>query len=209
MKKLYRYYSRGRHPRGFWGKRVLKAMNSAEHAAMPEWALSDITIHPEYHVLDIGCGGGANIKRILDKCPDCLVRGIDLSQTALEYSRNVNYRAVVDGNCVILGGNATQMPLAKEAYELVFAFETIYYWPSIETGFSEAFRVLKPKGKFVVANEHDGVGDDCREMEDVVGGIRVYTIDEIKQALAGAGFTNIQAKRDEERRYICVTATKP
>lgn len=209
MKKSYRYYSRGRHPKGFWGRRALVAMNSKEHAAMPEWALSDIELNPGDHVLDIGCGGGANINRILTKFPECLVRGIDLSQDALEFSTDVNYRAIKDGQCVIIGGNATQMPLAKDVFDLVIAFETIYYWPSIETGFSEAFRVLKPKGKFIVANEYDGLGEECRELELAVGGIRVYTIDEIKEALVEAGFTNIQAQHDENRHFIAVSAIRP
>ena len=46
-------------------------------------------------------------------------------------------------------------------------------------------------------------------MEYDIGGIRIYAIDEIKQELADAGFTNINARHDDTRRFICVTAQKP
>jgi hypothetical protein len=37
----------------------------------------------------------------------------------------------------------------------------------------------------------------------------VYTIDEITEALTNAGFTNILSRHEEQRHFICVTATKP
>ena len=209
MNKLYRYYRRGRNPRGFWGGRTLSAMNGKEHAAMPEWALAELEVNPGDHVLDIGCGGGANIDRILTKCPKCTVRGIDLSKKSLEYTTELNYRAVKDGQCFVIGGSATQLPLAKDSYDIVMAFETIYYWPTIEMGFSEALRVLKPGGTLIVANELDGEGQEYRDMERRIGGIRIYTIDDIEQELKELGFTGINSRHDEKRRFICVMAKKP
>ena len=209
MNKLYRYYRRGRNPRGFWGGRALSAMNGKEHAAMPEWALAELEVNPGDHVLDIGCGGGANIDRILTKCPKCTVRGIDLSKKSLEYTTELNYRAVKDGQCYVIGGSATQLPLAKDSYDIVMAFETIYYWPTIEMGFSEALRVLKPGGTLIVANELDGEGQEYRDMERRIGGIRIYTIDDIEQELKELGFTDINSRHDEKRRFICVMAKKP
>ena len=35
-------------------------------------------------VLDCGCGGGANIKRLLKKCPEGIVKGIDYSPVSVE-----------------------------------------------------------------------------------------------------------------------------
>ena len=209
MSKLYRYYQRGRHPRGFWGGRVLTAMNSKAHAAMPEWALAELKVNPGDHVLDMGCGGGANIDRILTKCPECMVRGIDLSKKSLEYTTELNYRAVKDGQCFVIGGSATQLPLAKDSYEIVMAFETIYYWPTIAMGFSEALRVLKPGGTFIIGNELDGEGQQYRDMEKAIGGIRIYTIEEIEQQLEELGFIDIKSRHHEQEHFICVMAKKP
>ncbi len=209
MKKLYRYYNRGRHPKGFWGKRALNKMNGPQHAELPEWVFAELRPGPKDLVLDIGCGGGANIVRLFTMSPECGVTGMDLSLTAVEVATDLNYHVIKDGRCVIVGGSAAQMPLARDIFDLAIAFETIYYWPSLAMGFAETMRVLKPGGRFVIANELDGEGEEYRLMENEIGGIRIYTISEISQELADAGFINIEARHDEKRHFICVTAQKP
>lgn len=202
------YYRRSRNPRGFWGYRIIKEMNGKRHAAMPEWVLSELEIKEDARILDVGCGGGANLARLLAKCPEGHVTGIDYSTIAIEEATDYNYHAVVDKKCIILGGNVSQMPLAKERFDLVTAFETVYFWPSLDTGANELFRVLKPGGTCVIANELDGLDPSFRKMERAVG-MLVYTIDEIIRPLTQAGFTDIQTRHDEDRHFICVTATKP
>ena len=209
MANIVKYYSRGRHPKLFWGKRTLKAMNSKRHAAMPEWVMPQIEVSEDARVLDVGCGGGANVSRLLSKCPQGTVTGLDISAAALDMTKDLNYHDYVDGKCVIVGGNAIQLPLARESYNLVTAFETIYYWSSLEQGVQELFRVLKPGGTVVIANEMDGEGEEDRRIEKRVGGIRIYSIAEIEEDLSYAGFTDITASHDKERHFICVMARRP
>ena len=205
---LTRYYKRARNPKGFWGFRIIKEMNGKRHAAMPEWVLSDLQIDENAHVLDVGCGGGANIARLLAKCPEGHVTGIDYSTTAIEEATDYNYPAIVDKKCTIIGGNVSQMPLARDRFDLVTAFETVYFWSSLDLGANQLFRVLKPGGTCVIANELDGLDPEFRKMERSVG-MLVYTIDEIIRSLTQAGFIDINSRHDEERHFICVTATKP
>ncbi len=209
MANIVKYYMRGRHPRGFWGKQTLKAMNGPRHAAMPEWVISQLQVAEDARVLDVGCGGGANVARLIAKCPRGTVIGMDHSSKAIDMTHELNYRAVVDSQCLVVGGNALQIPLARESYDLVTAFETIYYWASLLQGAEEMFRVLKPGGTVVIANEMDGESENDRLMERRVGGIRIYTINEIEQDLAEAGFTDITSSHDEGRHYVCIIGHKP
>ena len=206
---LRRYYDRGRHPKGFWGLRALKAMNGKKHAALPEWVFSELQFEEGAQILDVGCGGGANLARMLKLCPTGHITGLDMSQLALEESKDINYHAYVDKLCSIVGGNATQMPLAKNMFDIVTAFETIYYWPSLQLGASEIYRVLKPGAVCVIANEMDGEEPGARALEKAVTGIRIYTIDEIIEDLSETGFIQIEPRHDEERHFVCVTARKP
>ena len=121
---------------------------------------------------------------------------------------DTNYPAVKDGFCLVVGGNAVQMPLAKEIFDLVTAFETIYYWSTIDGGFAEAYRVLKPGGMFVVANELDGLDPEHEILARRVGPMRVYSPEEIKLSLSEAGFKDITINHDEQRGFLCVTAKK-
>lgn len=209
MGKIHRHYRRGRHPRGFWGRRALISMNGKSHAALPKWVFDQLSLEKDMRVLDMGCGGGANVKRLLEMCPEGHVTGLDISSLSVEMTTDENYPAIKDGFCLVVGGNAVQMPLAKEIFDLVTAFETIYYWSTIDGGFTEAYRVLKPGGMIVVANELDGLDPDDEILARRVGPMRIYTPDEIKQSLKEVGFTDITVTQDEPRRFLCVKAKKP
>lgn len=208
MGNTVRYYIRGRRPQGFWGRRALSIMNGKNHAAMPEWVLSELDIKENDTILDVGCGGGANIARLLKRVPKGKVIGLDYSQMALEVAQDLNYHDYVDKRCLLMGGNAMQMPLAKEMYNIITAFETIYYWLSLELGFSEIYRLLKPGGTIVIGNELDGTQEIDRKIERATNYMRIYSIDEIEATLKQVGFTNIKSRHDEDRHFVCFTATK-
>lgn len=208
MGKIHRFYRRGRHPRGFWGRRALIAMNGKKHEALPEWVFGQLPLEDGLRILDIGCGGGGNIRRLLERCPKGHVTGLDISKLAVEMTTDENYPAVKDGLCLVVGGNAVQMPLAKDIFDIAFAFETIYYWSTIDGGFAEAYRVLKPGGTLVIANELDGLGPDDEILARRVGAMRIYTPDEIEMSLREAGFTDITIDRDEKCHFLYATAKK-
>ncbi len=208
MGNTVRYYIRGRRPQGFWGRRALSIMNGKNHAAMPEWVLSELDIKENDTIMDVGCGGGANIARLLKRVPKGKVIGLDYSQMALEVAQDLNYHDYVDKRCLLMGGNAMQMPLAKETYNIITAFETVYYWLSLELGFSEIYRLLKPGGTIVIGNELDGTQEIDRKIERATNYMRIYSIDEIEATLKQVGFTNIKSRHDEDRHFVCFTATK-
>lgn len=209
MNSFHRYYHRGRFPTRFWGKQALKAMNGKRHAALPEWALPELQGGDYATILDIGCGGGANIRRLLDMYPKSTVTGLDISNHALDMTREVNAGAINGGRCYLVGGNANQMPLPRDSYDLATAFETVYYWSGITACFVEVYRVLKPGGTFLIANELDGLAESDRRLELVVGQLRIYNLDELQGALTVAGFVNITTRHDKERRFISVMCKKP
>ena len=67
MGLLSKFFSNARKPEGFLGKLMVNGMNGGGHAAMANWALAMVTIGREDRILDIGCGGGANIARLLQR----------------------------------------------------------------------------------------------------------------------------------------------
>lgn len=56
-------------PQGFWGRMILRGMNRF-HASLANRGMKQVEWQPEWNVLDIGCGGGANLKRLLNLCPE-------------------------------------------------------------------------------------------------------------------------------------------
>ena len=54
------FFENTRKPQGFGGKLMTKMMNIG-HAKLSQWGFSNISVNPDAAVLDVGCGGGANI----------------------------------------------------------------------------------------------------------------------------------------------------
>ena len=64
MKNIY--IQNASRPRGLMGHDLLKRMNGGHHEALSLWGLSRISPDVSSDCLDAGCGGGANIIRLLN-----------------------------------------------------------------------------------------------------------------------------------------------
>ena len=65
-------------PQGEDGATMLKRMNES-HSPVTCWALEHWQIAPEEELLDIGCGGGATLKRLGEKITTGNLKGVDYS----------------------------------------------------------------------------------------------------------------------------------
>ena len=96
---LSKIFSNARKPEGFFGRMMVNGMNGGSHAKMAEWGLSYITISDDADILDVGCGGGANLARLLKRCTKGTVKGIDYSPVSVKKSKEVNATAIAKGRC--------------------------------------------------------------------------------------------------------------
>ena len=55
-------------PKGIGGKIMVHMMNTG-HSSMAEWGFTHMEIQSDNVCLDIGCGGGANVRKLLEKSP--------------------------------------------------------------------------------------------------------------------------------------------
>ena len=97
------FFENTRKPVGLGGK-IMVAMMNLGHSPVARWGLRFLELTPDAKVLDCGCGGGANIKRLLKKCPEGIVKGIDYSPVSVEKSKKVNEAAIAEGRCTVLQG---------------------------------------------------------------------------------------------------------
>ena len=68
------FFENTRKPVGLGGK-IMVAMMNLGHSPVARWGLRFLELTLDAKVLDCGCGGGANIKRLLKKCPEGIVKG--------------------------------------------------------------------------------------------------------------------------------------
>jgi ubiquinone/menaquinone biosynthesis C-methylase UbiE len=139
------FFENTRKPVGFGGK-IMVAMMNLGHSPVARWGLRFLELAPDARVLDCGCGGGANIKRLLKKCPQGIVRGVDYSAVSVEKARNLNRTAIQKGRCAVWQGSVERIIFAKDWFDAVTAFETVYFWSDLPQCLREVRRVLKPGG---------------------------------------------------------------
>lgn len=196
------FFENTRRPEGFGGKLMVSMMNLG-HGALAKWGLQHLEVPEGAAVLDCGCGGGANIKKLLEKAAQGSVKGIDYSEVSVEKSRSLNASAISAGRCEIMQANVAQLPFEDNSFDLVTAFETVYFWPELPACFREVGRVLRPGGTFFICNE---CGED-NKWTDIVSGMKIYTADELTQVLTKAGFTDIVMHKND-KGWLCATARK-
>ncbi|RAP45884.1 MAG: hypothetical protein BZ135_04825 [Methanosphaera sp. rholeuAM6] len=147
------FFDNMRKPQGKLGNIQLKSMNK-EHTPVSLWGLKHLNIKPDNIILDIGCGGGINIKRMAENAKK--VYGIDYSIESVKLSKEVNKKLIKEGKVEILKGNVKSLPFEDDTFDIITAFETVYFWPDIEKCFAEVKRVLKPGGIFLIGMETNG-----------------------------------------------------
>lgn len=190
-------------PEGEIGEKMLKRMNKS-HGPLRDFGLSQISWRPHMRILDVGCGGGATIREMLELSKDSVIDGVDYSEVSVAQSRELN-RDYLENRCHICQGDAAELPFMENTYDLVTAVETIYFWPDPEKALSEILRVLKPSGIFAVLNE--GSDPDQCDWPAIDGFLRIYRPEELKSLMEEAGFEEIKIYHGEGQ-MICVTGRK-
>jgi ubiquinone/menaquinone biosynthesis C-methylase UbiE len=189
---------------GFWGKLMLAGMNHG-HQKMALWCIDNhIKLFGNENILDVGCGGGQNIANFL-KRTNGKVYGIDYSAASAGKSLNKNKKAVHEKRTEIVQANVSAIPFDNETFDLVTAFETIYFWEDILNDFKEVKRVLKPNGKFVVCNESSKM--EGNERWTKVLDMQIYTTEEIADMMLQVGFIDIETHHKAKTQHICVIGT--
>ena len=138
-------------PSSLMGRLLLRSMNIG-HGRLHQWGLKAAGIQLTDRVLDVGCGGGKAISRILEETRR-EVAGVDHSSEAVKTARSVNRAAVSSGRLRIVESSVESLPFRDGFFDVVTAFETTYFWPELQAGLTEIHRVLNRGGRLVIANE--------------------------------------------------------
>jgi ubiquinone/menaquinone biosynthesis C-methylase UbiE len=165
------FFSNMRKPEGKLGNIQLKSMNK-EHTPVSLWCLKHLNISPDDVILDIGCGGGMNINRMAQGAKK--VYGVDYSIESVNLSKEVNEDLIKEGRVEVHEGNVMDLPFGDNSFDIVTAFETVYFWPDIVKSFGEVKRVLKPGGMFLIGCEANGTNNLAMKFFDKVIDMTFY-----------------------------------
>ncbi|MDR2830213.1 MAG: class I SAM-dependent methyltransferase [Methanobrevibacter sp.] len=198
-----------RKPEGELGSKLLERMNES-HEKLAQWGISHLNIENNDIILDIGCGGGVNVKRFNEMVPNGKVYGLDYSEVSVEKSTKLNESAIKEGKVEIVQGSVSELPFENDTFNIVAGFETIYFWSNLIKDLKEVKRVLKPEGMIFICNE--AVGEDYvlekMKEEIVLLNMKIYSEEELRLSFFDAGFIDFFTFRKEKTDWISAIARK-
>jgi arsenite methyltransferase len=166
-------------------------------------------LHPGEVVLDLGSGGGIDVLLSARRVgPTGFAYGLDMTDAMLELARRNAAEAGVP-NVAFLQGEIAAIPLPDASVDVIISNCVINLAPDKAPVFQEAFRVLKPGGRFAVSDIvlHGGLPAGLvdttqirRDLFSWAGCIAGALTDaEYRVGLQAAGFTAIEL--EITRRY--------
>src|SRR6266542_1474448 len=120
-------------PTGLSG-RIIGGLMNRRNLRMNSFAVKQLMLHPRDRVLEIGFGGGVALPSLLSGAR--YVAGIDRSRDVVRRARDRYAQAVAQGRAEFRVGAVESLPFVAASFEKVCTVNTVYFWGSLERGFS-------------------------------------------------------------------------
>ena len=180
--------------------------DESEAASIPETALKAslgcgnptalASLHPGETVLDLGSGGGIDVILSARRVgPTGKAYGLDMTDEMLALAEENKRKAGIP-NVEFLKGRIEQVPLPDGAVDVILSNCVINLAADKDVVLREAFRVLKPGGRFAVSDvvvQGEIPPEVRRSLELWVGCVAgALSEEDYRSKLRSAGFTNIE-----------------
>jgi SAM-dependent methyltransferase len=147
-------------------------------------------------VLDLGSGGGIDVLLSARRVgPTGKAYGLDMTDEMLELARKNQQQAGID-NAEFLKGTIEDVPLLDESVDVIISNCVINLSANKSEVFREAYRVLRPGGRFAVSDiviRGDLDPEIRHSVEAWIGCIAgALEEDEYRSGLEAAGFTDVE-----------------
>ena len=156
---------------------------------MYEEVMKRIQMHSFRSILDLGCGTGALLSRVVNQCQGVQACGLDLSEKMLEQAV-----ALLTGKAQLVAGDSDNLPWENESFDLVVCNASFHHFPEPLKVLEEIRRVLKANGRVLIADpwwsrqKRFLINLFLSSSFNFLGDVRVYSEQEFHLLLTGCGF---------------------
>ena len=195
----------------WWPGRLFLWLMNIRHSGVTDWGLEQTHLEKHFTILDVGCGGGRTIHKLATIASEGKIYGIDYSAASVAAARSTNARWIEAGRVEIQRGSVSHLPYADDAFDVVIAVETHYYWPDLAADMREIRRVLKRGGRLVIiAETYRGKRFDALYRPAMrLLGATYLSVSEHRDMLVVTGFSDTVVVEERSKGWICAVGTKP
>ncbi len=104
------------------------------------------------NVLEIGPGPGYVGLEWLRQSPDATLTGCEISPNMIRFAKKNARDYGFESRVHYVEGNCMQMPFSHDSFDAVFSNSSLHEWEDPIKVFNEINRVLKPEGRFRIAD---------------------------------------------------------
>ena len=123
---------------------IMNIMNQKQYKAV----LQKLNVEKNDAILDVGYGNGYLLSK-LAKGSEARFWGIDISEDMRSVASQRNREFIEKGNMNLSLGDITGTDFESGFFDKIYTVNTIYFWPNVDSGFTEIARILKPGGIFM------------------------------------------------------------
>jgi ubiquinone/menaquinone biosynthesis C-methylase UbiE len=135
--------------------RLIAFIMARETLAANLHAIDALDVRSRDHVLDVGCGHGRSLTELAQRASKGRVAGADPSVLMAEIAVERNRELVKARRVEVAIASADALPFAEAAFDKVLCVHVVYFWQSLDDGFREIARVLKPGGRLALVFRTD------------------------------------------------------
>ncbi|EAD2640917.1 class I SAM-dependent methyltransferase [Listeria monocytogenes] len=156
-KPLINYLSeQAANPRGIIGEITTKIWSSY-FEDLSKWTISNTEMGDATNILDIGYGGGSNVKNLVELNKNVTIYGVDISKESYKTATNLNKKAINNGKVKLSIQDVALMNYPADFFDIVYAIQTHMYWDNPRKGFEEIYRVMSNEAIFILSSEKDKI----------------------------------------------------
>jgi ubiquinone/menaquinone biosynthesis C-methylase UbiE len=192
------------HPTGILG-RLLALIMAMETVSVNRRVLELLELENESRVLEVGFGHGRTLARAAVLAPQGFVAGVDISAEMVQMAQRHNRAWIAKGVIEVKRASSDQIPYPNESFDRAYTVHTLYFWKDPLAHLREIDRITRMGGRFVLAF---GPKEDKHAMAAFPESVyHFYSVDEVRQLLSKAGFSNVSMARETIASKAIVFAT--
>ena len=186
-----------------WGRRPSGPTSQARykepiyHLPGFQAILEGLALRKDDVFLEVGCGGGALLKRAL--ATGCTAAAVDHSADMLKVASQQNARALAAGHLQLRYGDAAALPFPSERFTCAVMSGVLPWLPDPAAAFREVFRTLRPGGRFVAWTGTPKMYGTPAAGPKRKGGARLYEDRTLARFARKAGFSDVRIDHPDLR----------
>jgi SAM-dependent methyltransferase len=159
--------------------------------------LQGLALRKDDMLLEVGCGGGALLKRAL--ATGCRAAAVDHSTEMLKVASQKNARALAAGHLQLRYGDAAALPFPSERFTCAVMSGVLPWLPDPVRAFREVFRTLRRGGRFVAWTGTPKMYGTPAAGPRRKGGARLYEDRALVRFARRAGFSDVRTDHPDLR----------